>query len=134
MSTPPLRVLVVDDNRDGADTTALLFQTVGFEAVACYDGPSALAAAAGFRPGACVVDLNMAGMDGDELAPLLRGQAGGPVVLVALTAMSDDDSRRRTAAAGFDRHLVKPAHPRDLIAVVDALWRAYEPAGRPADG
>ena len=65
---PPFRVLCVDDNRDCADSAALLLRAMGFEARACYDGPSALALNDGFRPGVCFVDLNMPGMDGDEVA------------------------------------------------------------------
>lgn len=73
----PLRVLCVDDNRDVADSTAELLRLVGFEARACYDGPTALAEAAAFLPSVCLIDLNMPGMDGDELATRLRAQAGG---------------------------------------------------------
>jgi two-component system OmpR family response regulator len=113
------RVLCVDDNRDVADSTAELLHLVGFEAVACYDGPHALAVAPQFRPHVCLVDLNMPVMDGDELADRLRAlltDAG--VLLVAVTARGDEESRRRTAAAGFAYHLVKPVDPAALLRVV----------------
>ena len=110
----------MDDNRDFADSTAELLHLFGFEAAACYDGPHALAVAAGFRPDACLIDLNMPGMDGDELAGHLREVfAGRTALFVAVTARGDDESRRRTAAAGFGLHLVKPVHPHDLVRVVD---------------
>lgn len=129
---PPLRVLCVDDNRDAADSTADLLRLVGFEARACYDGPAALAEAAHFLPGVCLIDLNMPGMDGDELASRLREQAGArPLVLVAVTAMGSDECRRRTEAAGFHLHLVKPVDPHDLLRVVDELWTARHAAVQP---
>jgi two-component system, OmpR family, response regulator len=124
---PLLRVLVVDDNRDIADSTAELMRVVGFEVVACYGGLAALDVAAAFQPDVCLVDLNMPGMDGDELGRQIRDRAGGrPVVLVALTAMDDAGSRRRTSDAGFRLHLVKPVNPHDLVRVVDELWRTWE--------
>ena len=73
---PPFRVLVVDDNRDFADSAALLLGAVGFEALACYDGPRALTLNESFKPGVCFLDLNMRGMDGDEVAARFRGGAG----------------------------------------------------------
>jgi two-component system, OmpR family, response regulator len=127
---PPFRVLVVDDNRDAADSTAQLLNCVGFDAKACYDGRSALAAADALRPGVCFLDLNMPGMGGEELAVRLRAEAHGrPLVLVAVTAMSSPEYRERTAAAGFDLHLVKPVDPFQLVEVVDTLFRAWSPAG-----
>jgi len=123
---PPLRVLCIDDNRDVADSVKDLLQTVGFEARAVYDGPSALLEAATFLPGVCLIDLNMPGMDGDELAIKLRAQADGvPLVLVAVTAASNDSDASRIKAAGFDMHFVKPVDPHQLILVVDTLWRAW---------
>jgi CheY-like chemotaxis protein len=128
-------VLVVDDNRDAADSTAQLLNCVGFESRACYDGRSALAAADNFHPGVCFLDLNMPGMGGEELALRLRAEAGGrPLVLVAVTAMSSPEYRERTAAAGFDLHLVKPVDPFQLVEVVDTLFRAWSPAGAAPTG
>ncbi|HKB02888.1 MAG TPA: response regulator [Gemmataceae bacterium] len=130
VNTPPFRVLVVDDNRDAADSTAQLLTIAGFDARACYDGPSALAVADDFRPGICFLDLNMPGMGGEELALRLRDRAGGrPLVLAAVTAMSAPEFRERTAAAGFDLHLVKPVDPFQLVEVVDTLFRTWSPVG-----
>jgi CheY-like chemotaxis protein len=127
---PRLRVLVVDDNRDLAESTADLMRVVGFEAVACYGGLAALDIAAAFHPDLCLVDLNMAGMEGDELGRQLRDRAGGrPLVLVAVTAMDDARSRRRTSDAGFRLHLVKPVDPHDLVRIVDELWRTWQASG-----
>jgi CheY-like chemotaxis protein len=113
------RVLCVDDNRDIADSTALLLRTYGFEARACYDGRSALRVASEVRPNLCLIDLNMPGMAGDELAVQLRGlPALRPIFLVAMTAMSEEAHRKRITAAGFDVHLVKPADTEQLVALV----------------
>ena len=125
-AAPPLRVLCVDDNRDVADSEVDLLTVIGFDARACYDGPSALREAAEFRPCVCLIDLNMPGMNGDELAIRLRKQEGGPPpVLVAVTARSDEESRRRIREAGFDPHLVKPVDPHQLISVVNVLWETW---------
>jgi CheY-like chemotaxis protein len=75
---PPLRVLCVDDNRDVADSEADLLHVHECDARACYSGASALVEVAEFRPCVCLIDLNMPGMDGDELAVRLREQEGGP--------------------------------------------------------
>jgi two-component system, OmpR family, response regulator len=130
---PPFRVLCVDDNRDCADSAALLLQTMGFEARACYDGPTALFLNDSFRPAICFLDLNMPGMDGDELAVRLQERtAWRPLLLIAVTAMSNEDSCNRIARAGFDMHLVKPVDPGTLVEVVNLLFRAAEAARLPA--
>ncbi len=114
------RVLCVDDNQDVADSEAALLTAQGYNARACYDGPTALRVAAEFEPDACLIDLNMPGMDGDELARLLREQAGTePMILVAVTGRGDAEARVRIEAAGFHQHLVKPAALEDLVNAID---------------
>ncbi len=123
---PPLRVLCIDDHPDIADSTAQLLRIVGFEARACYDGVSALAEAIRFLPAVCLIDLNMPGMGGDEVAVRIREQVKGlPLVLVAVTAMSNEESSDRIRAAGFDMHLIKPVNPHNLLSIVDRLWQAW---------
>jgi two-component system, OmpR family, response regulator len=130
---PPFRVLCVDDNRDSADSAALLLRTMGFETRACYDGPSALLLNDSFRPGVCFLDLNMPGMDGDEVAVRIRqGSGWRPLLLIALTAMSNEAGCARITAAGFDMHLVKPVDPGKLVEVVDLLFRVAGTARAPA--
>jgi DNA-binding response OmpR family regulator len=145
-SEPVLRVLCVDDNHDIADTLGVLLDLVGFEARVCYDGVSALIAAEEFRPDAAIIDLMMPGMDGVELGRRLRARpwaAGLP--LVAVTALGDEEARRRTTEAGFDLHLTKPVEPDRLANVLADLVimrgdsverplpaRAAEAFGRPA--
>ena len=125
----PLRVLVVDDNRDAADSLAALLGMVGFVTEAYHDARSALAEADRFRPEACVLDITMPGVDGCELAGRLRAWAGGdPLLLVAVTALCGDAAVSKTTAAGFDRHLAKPADPQRLVDVLFAFERQLRAA------
>ena len=120
----PLRLLVVDDNRDHADTLALFLRLAGHEVQVAYDGHEGLAAAARFRPDAVLLDVGMPRLDGYAACRRLRAQPGGAaVVLVALTGWGQDEDRRRSREAGFDAHLVKPADPAALLARVGALVR-----------
>jgi two-component system OmpR family response regulator len=120
-----VRVLVCDDNRDIADSLADLLQFCGYEVVTCYRGAAALAAVdGGFRPDACLLDLEMPGMDGDELAVLLRVRLGdAPPLLVAVTGLSADEAGPRIGHAGFHAHMVKPADPARLLAALSRLDR-----------
>jgi CheY-like chemotaxis protein len=105
----------------------MLMEAMGFEALACYDGHSALDSNDKFRPSLCFIDLNMPGMDGDVLTTHLLSNAGWcPMLVVALTAMSDEKSRDRVSAAGFHMHLIKPVDPQKLIDVVDRLFMKAE--------
>jgi PAS domain S-box-containing protein len=103
------RVLVVDDNRDSAESLAVLLQLNGHEARAVYDGPNAVKTGAAFRPEIVVLDLGMPKMSGYEAARAIRGQEWGKgIYLIALTGWGQESDRRRTQAAGFDAHLTKP--------------------------
>lgn len=127
---PCLRVLCVDDNPDIADSEVMLLRITGFEARACYCGPSAVAAVREFRPAACLIDLNMPGMDGDEVAARIRDlPGGGAVVLVAVTAAEDEASRDRLVRAGFQLILTKPVNPHDLLRVLDEISASASRAG-----
>src|SRR3569623_476088 len=118
----PYRILVVDDNRDAADSLAALLSGMGADAHAAYDGRSALEAVACRRPEVVLLDLGMAGMAGYETARRLRELAGTDALsLLALTGWNQETDRMRTAAAGFDAHLSKPAEMDKLIAVLHHL-------------
>lgn len=118
-----LRVLCVDDDRDAADSLAVLLELAGFHPRVCYDGSSALAIIEAFQPEACILDLTMPGMSGLELSRRIREWAGfrEPPILVALTGWSGDEARRKTAEAGFDLHLTKPVDPDHLATLVTDL-------------
>ena len=124
------RILYVDDNSDVTDSAVELLRLLGYETVASYDASHALTVAPSFRPDVCLLDLDMPGMQGDELARRLRIQAGGRSVLfVAVTARSDDDSIRRMADAGVGLLLVKPAAPHDLVRAIEDHWCATKYSG-----
>ena len=111
-SPPPLMgrwILVVDDNRDAADMLGLMLQKAGGTVKVAYDGPSALALFDTFTPDVVLLDLGMPGMDGYEVARRLRaGAAGKRAQIIAVSGWGQREDRCRTAAAGFDNHLVKP--------------------------
>jgi signal transduction histidine kinase/CheY-like chemotaxis protein len=111
--SPPIRVLLVDDNVDGAESLALLLRLAGHEVRVAHDGPSALEAAAAFRPQAAFLDIALpTGMDGYTLARHLRELPGmADAMLVAMTGYGQPEDLARTRAAGMDHHLVKPADP-----------------------
>jgi CheY-like chemotaxis protein len=112
-SGPP--ILVVDDCRDAAGSLALLLKWWGFRTVVAYDGPSALALASADPPAVALLDLDLPGMDGCELAARLRKRPGmGEALLVALTGYGREEDIRRCFEAGFDRHLLKPCDPEEL--------------------
>jgi len=117
-----LRLLVIDDNQDAAMSMATLLRLQGHEVRVAHDGPAALAMVASFRPSVVFLDLGMPEMDGYEVARRLRQQPGcESVVLAALTGWGQQADRRRTAAAGFDHHLVKPLDAKALECLLSAL-------------
>jgi PAS domain S-box-containing protein len=110
-----LCILVVDDNRDAADSLALVLRLEGHDVRVTYDGQTALEVAQGHPPDLALVDLGMPGMDGYELCRRLRAQpALAGALLVALTGWGQEEDRRRSEEAGFDRHLIKPVEPQSL--------------------
>jgi two-component system CheB/CheR fusion protein len=116
------RILVVDDNRDSADSLAMLLRLVGHDVRTVHDGRQALVVAATYRPDLVLLDIGLPGMDGFTVARQMRSQpelAG--VVLVALTGYGSEEDRRRSQAAGFNYHLVKPVHFEALSELLVAL-------------
>ena len=110
-----LRVLVVDDNREAADTTAELLGIYGADTDVRYSGDDAIADIVALRPDACILDLTMPGMDGFELAVRIRALEGRQPLLVALTALGDYSTLDREVASGFDLHFTKPVDPAELV-------------------
>jgi two-component system CheB/CheR fusion protein len=121
-STPRLRILVVDDNRDSARSMALILAAWGHETSTAHDGPGALRAAREFQPQVVLLDIGLPGIDGYEVARQLASQdSDRRPVLVAMTGYGQDEDRRRARDAGFDHHLVKPldlAKVRSVLASV----------------
>ena len=120
MSNVLRRVLVVDDNQDAANSMAFLLKAAGYDVETAFDGATALEVAIRFDPDACVLDINMPGMNGYELARRLRGMPRTrPPIIAALTAYSDVRHLDRAVDAGFDLHFTKPADPDDLAAQLE---------------
>jgi CheY-like chemotaxis protein len=121
-ATAKHRLLVVDDNRDAAESMSMLLQMWGHEVAFAYDGPSALETAAQWQPEAVFLDIGLPGMDGYELAARLRElPQGKAAVLIAITGYGQDDDRLRSERAGIDHHLVKPVAPDALRDLIDSL-------------
>lgn len=126
-SSSRLNVLVVDDNQDSAESLAILLGLKGHEVRTAHDGPEALRTLESFRPHLVLLDLGLPGMSGFEVARRIRSSAGlRDVRLAALTGWGQEEDRRRTREAGFDHHLVKPADPEAVEAVLATL---LHPAG-----
>jgi CheY-like chemotaxis protein len=118
------KILVVDDLHDSADSLALLFDAMGHETRTAYDGQQAVDVARELQPDIVFLDINMPILDGYGAAQALRAQQVAlQPVLVALTAMSGPDVKRRADDAGFDFYVTKPADFNVLIAIVDDLSR-----------
>src|SRR5262245_35005774 len=101
-----LHVLVVDDNRDAADSLCLLLRLWGYDCRVAYDGAAGLRAACDYQPDCWLLDIAMPGLDGYTLARRVRAQPSlVRAKLVALTAYSDETHVRRSQEAGFDLHL-----------------------------
>jgi len=119
-SPPPRhRVLVVDDNRDSAESLALLLRLEGHELHEAYDGAEAIALAERHRPDAIVLDIGLPGINGYEACRRIRElRPEYDPLIVALTGWGQEDDRRRSAEAGFDAHLVKPVDVEALLRLL----------------
>src|SRR5207237_1303192 len=110
------RVLIVEDNRDAADTLRMFLEARGHEVRVAYTGPEGVREATAWLPEVVLSDIGLPGLDGYALARRLRGEPGlEKALLAALTGYGGEDDRRRSREAGFDHHLVKPADPADLL-------------------
>jgi len=114
-----LRILVVDDNEDAADTLAMLLEVSGHEVMVEHSSRRALARALDAKPDVCLLDIGLPDMDGTELARHLRTRPEtADAMLVAVTGYGQESDRARTREAGFDHHLVKPIDLDRLQAVL----------------
>jgi PAS domain S-box-containing protein len=122
----PLRVLVIDDNVDAANSLCLLLQSLGHAVRATYDGPSGIAMAQEFQPDAVLLDIGMPVMSGYDVARALRASSGR-YVIVAVTGWGHEAAKRQAREAGFDHHLVKPVSEAELTSVLARIARATQP-------
>jgi CheY-like chemotaxis protein len=120
-----LTVLLVDDNRDSADSLATLLQLHGHTTRVAYDGLLALDAAEAFQPDTILLDIGLPNLSGYEVARLIRARAWGQrVKLIALTGWGQKEARVESEEAGFDAHLVKPVDLEELLSVLGNGSRA----------
>lgn len=117
------RVFVVDDNEAAANGLCALLRHSGHDVEVAYDGPSALEKIEVFNPDVVILDIGLPGMDGYEVARILRGRYGVSLVLIALTGYGQEDDRRRTKEAGFAFHLTKPVSITDVESVLTKLGK-----------
>ena len=116
------RVLIADDNRDGAEIMAMLLTHSGYDVQLAHTGPDAVDVAAQQRPDVAILDIGMPGMSGYDVARRIRSQPwGGGMMLIAVTGWGQEDDKRKAKEAGFDHHLTKPIDP-------GALERLMSPA------
>jgi PAS domain S-box-containing protein len=119
------RLMIVDDNRDSANTMSALLEAWGHDVRTSYDGSTAIELASEFRPEAVLLDVGLPGMHGYDVArELRRGANGSAVTLVALTGYGQDEDRRRALQAGFDYHLVKPVDAQLLQQIIACIRSA----------
>ena len=117
------RILVVDDNRDAADTLAMLLEFLHYDVRTAYDGRQAVSLAGEFQPHLVILDINMPLMDGYEAAKVLRGRGDAQhrMVLIALTAVATPEAREKALQAGFDIHLRKPVDGSELTGLLERV-------------
>jgi CheY-like chemotaxis protein/anti-sigma regulatory factor (Ser/Thr protein kinase) len=113
------RVLIADDNRDAAQTLALLLQMGGHQVTVAHDGDEALRLATRDRPEVVVLDIGMPKLNGYEVASRLRAEPwSGKLTLVAVTGWGQAEDRKRALESGFDQHFTKPIDPKALLQLM----------------
>jgi signal transduction histidine kinase/DNA-binding response OmpR family regulator len=125
-------LLVVDDNRDAAQSMAVLLRMEGYVVHIAYDGPTALEAVRKTQPRAVLLDIGLPGVDGFQVAERIRAMPGGArILLIAISGYGQDELRRQAQQTGFDRHFVKPIDPS---AITRLLETERQPGERSAAG
>jgi signal transduction histidine kinase/DNA-binding response OmpR family regulator len=116
------RILIVDDNIDAAETLAMMLEILGQETRQAHDGREALSVAAEYKPDLVFMDIGLPGISGLEACEKMRNELGmRETYLVALSGYGTEEDRRRSLAAGFDDHLVKPLDPGALPSIIGGL-------------
>ena len=122
------RVLIADDNRDAAESLAMLLQMEGHEVAVVHDGREAVAAFEQMRPDAALLDIGMPGLNGYEIARTIRRSPfGRDITLIAVTGWGQDNDKAQAAEAGFNHHFTKPVEPD---AITELLARPAQPPAR----
>jgi CheY-like chemotaxis protein len=119
-ASPSRRVMVVDDNKDAAETLGMLLESLGHEVRVAHDSAQALEAVRGAAQDVFILDIGLPGMDGYTLARHLRAHPNGSAATyIALTGYGSTQDRQRGGAAGFDHYLVKPAEFGELMRLLE---------------
>lgn len=113
------RILIVDDNRDSADSLAMLFEITGNQTYLAHDGIEAIESIEKYRPEVVLLDIGLPKLDGHEVCRRVREQPWGKDIrIIALTGWGQEDDRRKSEEAGFNGHLVKPVDYDQLLALL----------------
>lgn len=115
------RVLVVDDNKDSAQTLGMMLKIMGNDVRTAHDGLEAIEQAADYRPHVILLDLGMPKLNGYDVCRRIREQDwGSDIMIIALTGWGQAEDRQRTKEAGFDHHLVKPVDVAKLNELLES--------------
>jgi two-component system CheB/CheR fusion protein len=112
------KVLVVDDNRDAADSLSMLLTSRGHQVRVAYDGLEAVGAAVAFHPDVVLMDIGLPKLSGYDAARRIREARGSEVQLIAITGWGQDEDRRKSREAGCDHHLTKPVDPEAIARLI----------------
>jgi len=117
-----LRILVVEDNQDAAESLAVVLRLTGHSVWVAYDGEQAVAIAEGIQPQVTLCDVGLPKMNGYDVARALRRQPGGEsMLLIAVTGWGQEHDKRKTSEAGFNRHMVKPVDVPALLQMLESV-------------
>lgn len=117
-----LRILIVDDNKDGAESLAMMLNLMGNETLTAHDGLEGVEAAERFRPDVVLLDIGLPKLNGFEACRRIRERPWSKnVVFIAVTGWGQEEDRRRSQEAGFAHHMVKPVHPQTLMELLAEL-------------
>ncbi len=121
-TSTPVRILVVDDNFDVMDSLAMVLRAIGHEVLAADSGEEALEVMEHWLPELAFIDVGLPGISGFELAEEVRRREwGANIVLIAMTGWGSSEDKRRSHAAGFNQHAVKPVDLQQLRALIDSV-------------
>jgi CheY-like chemotaxis protein len=121
MEHPPLKVLVVEDNEDAAQSLMQMLELNGYDVALAKTGPEGVDIAQGFNPDVILCDIGLPGFDGYEVARRLRhSDICSGVLLVAVTGYGQESDRKNAFDAGYNVHVTKPADPRTLVRILEA--------------
>jgi len=114
-----VKIFIVDDNRDAADTLGMFFENHGFEVRIAYDGDDAIREVDEFQPEVALLDIGLPGKDGYQVAQHIRAGHDGGMLLIAVTGYAAEEDVARAKDAGFDCHFGKPANPTMLLSKIE---------------